>query len=440
MKKYIFSFLALSSFALSFGQNYYLATPQGYGANTTGGGNLTPVTVSTYADLKSNITAAGARVILVSGTITIPQNQAISAIVSNKSIIGLPGSKLINENQAAGSGILYFKTGSSNVILRNLTFVGPGAYDIDGQDNLTADGITNLWVDHCEFQDGLDGNFDIKGLSDNVSVSWTKFTYLKPPKAGGSGGSADHRFSNLIGSSASDAPADGRYSVTWQNCFWGEGVKGRMPRARNADVHILSSYYNTSVAGATGIGLGGGINNTTCYVENTNFAKVTIVYSPAGGDGGTVAINYVNSLRGSTNFGTVSPPSYSTTPIPVEDVAKFLTDTGCGAGATLQVSSTGVISPTNCSNLSTQNTTSLPAKFSVVTLDKDQLQLNFTKQPSGDAKIKIYSADGKVVLSKNEPVKMNSANVLNIHNLKTGIYIVSVSLPQGSSTAKFIKD
>ena len=439
MKKYILCIIAQLVFTLSSCQNYYLATPEGYGAATTGGGIATPVTVSTFADLKSNLTSAGAKVILVSGEITIPANNVISAIITNKSLIGLPGAKLINETQTSGgSGILNFKPGSSNVIIRNLIFVGPGAYDIDGRDNLTADGITNLWVDHCEFRDGQDGNLDIKGLSDNVTVSWTKFTYLKPAVPGGSGGSNDHRFSNLIGSSATDAPADGHYSVTFQNCYWGEGVKDRMPRARNAQLHILSSYYNTSVSGAKGIGLGGGTNNSTCYVENTNFQKVATVYSQATGDGGTVAINFVNSLKGVANVGTVPAPTYSTTKIPVEDVEKFLTDATCGAGASLQVSPTGVITSSPCANLGVKNTAANSGyRLQCTPIADKKLQVKFPKEISGTPKFQVFNTAGQLLLSKQKSLKATNQTVIDLQSLSKGMYVLSAKMEQDSSTCKF---
>lgn len=439
MKKYITSAFSLLLFGLASCQNYYLANPEGYGAATTGGGSATPVTVSTFADLRTQLVSAGAKVILVSGQITIPTNNYISAVVTNKSLIGLPGAKLINENQtAAGSGILNFKPGSSNVIIRNLTFVGPGAYDVDGRDNLTADGITNLWVDHCEFQDGLDGNLDIKGLSDNITVSWTKFTYLKPPTAGGSGGSNDHRFSNLIGSSATDAPADGHYSVTFQNCYWGEGVKDRMPRARNAQLHILSSYYNTSVAGAKGIGLGGGTNNSTCYVENTNFQKVATVYSQATGDGGTVAINFVNSLKGVANVGTVPAPTYSTTKIPVEDVEKFLTDATCGAGASLQVSPTGVITSSPCANLGVKNTAANSGyRLQCTPIADKKLQVKFPKEISGTPKFQVFNTAGQLLLTKEEKLKSTAQTTIDLQGLKTGVFMLSAKTDNESSSCKF---
>ncbi|QOW10430.1 pectate lyase [Kaistella flava (ex Peng et al. 2021)] len=440
MKKYIFSFLTSLLCIFSYSQNYFLAAPEGFAAGTTGGGSATPVTVSTFADLKSNLTSTGAKVILVSGTITVPINNQISAVITNKSLIGLPGAKLVNENQTfTGAGILNLKSGSNNIIIRNLIFVGPGAYDIDGKDNLTADGATNLWVDHCEFQDGLDGNFDIKGKSDNVTVSWCKFTYLKPPLAGGSGGSNDHRFSNLVGSSATDAPSDGHYSITFQNCFWSEGAKERMPRARNAELHILSSYYKTSVSGSKAIGLGGGVNNTTCYVENTNFAKIGSVYTNYPGDGGTVAINFVNSLKTPSNIGTVAAPTYSYTPIPVDKVEMFLTDATCGAGATLQVTASGIISPSNCTNLGINTTGANATKSIVSRVSDNSLYLYFPVKITGKVTIEIFSMAGQLLKTLQHNVKASVPVEINIASLKGGFYIFSAQAEKNALSGKFQK-
>lgn len=351
MKKNLFLLFFVLSISNLFAQNYYMASPEGFGAATTGGGTSIPVTVTSYDNLLAKIKSNNPEVILVSGTITIPSGKPIQQVISNKSIIGLPGAKLVNENQSnPGAGILYLKTGSNNVIIRNLVFIGPGSYDIDGQDNLTAD-CTNLWVDHCEFQDGQDGNFDNKGKTDNVTVSWCKFTYLKAPKSGGSGGADDHSFSNLIGSGKNDFPADGHYSITFKNCYWAEGCKQRMPRARNAEIHILNCYYNTSESGTLAIGLGGGVKNSTCYVEGTDFAKVEKVFKEyISTDGGTVGIAFDHCRKGPTDFGTtVSKPTYKYTSFPLGKVEEYVANKSCGAGATLQVSSTGVIS-SGCSN------------------------------------------------------------------------------------------
>lgn len=353
MKKNIFLLFLVLSIPNLFAQNYFMPSPEGFGAATTGGGNASPVTVTSYTDLLAKIKSPKPEVILVSGTIVIPSGQPIQQVVSNKSIIGLPGATLINENQSnPGAGILYLKSGSDNVIIRNLVFVGPGSYDIDGQDNLTAD-CTNLWVDHCEFQDGQDGNFDNKGKTDNVTISWCKFTYLKAPKSGGSGGADDHSFSNLIGSGKNDFPADGHYSITFKNCYWAQGCKQRMPRARNAEIHILNCYYNTSESGSLAIGLGGGAKNTTCYVEGTDFAKVDKVFKEyISTDGGTVGIVFDHCRKSPIDFGTkVNKPSYPYTTIPLGKVEEYVANTYCGAGATLQVSAIGIIA-SSCSNKS----------------------------------------------------------------------------------------
>ena len=62
-------------------------------------------------------------------------------------------------------------------------------------------------------------------------------------------------------------------NITFQYCYWAEGCIDRMPRARNAELHILNCYYATGPEGRNGIGLGGGINGTTCYVEGCHFKK-----------------------------------------------------------------------------------------------------------------------------------------------------------------------
>jgi len=335
-----------------FGQKYYMASPEGFGAATTGGGNATPTTVSTYSALKTALTASGSAVILVSGTIDFNTGGGMmKIIIKDKTLIGLPGAKFVNTNQDV-SGILYLNTGSSNVIIRNILFEGPGARDNNGNDNLTIKPATNVWVDHCEFQDGEDGNLDNSGLTDNVTISWCKFTYLKAARpAGPNGGTTnDHRFSNLIGGAKDDAPADGNYSITWQNCWWGPGCVERMPRARNAELHILNCFYNSGNAkAALGIGggtVGGATKTSTCYVENCDFSKLAIASfkSYTSSDGGKVMLTYSGCLNASgAGDGPATKPSYSTSSFDASLVEAAVTGP-CGAGATLNVTASGVIS------------------------------------------------------------------------------------------------
>ena len=424
MKKIVFVF-SLFTFNIIMSQNYYMSQPEGFGASTTGGGNNTPVIVNNYSDLKSKIKLNTPQVILISGTINFPNGGAISEVFKNKTIIGLPGAKLVNNNQTTGAGVFYLKNGSNNVIIRNLIFEGPGAYDIDGKDNLTADGCVNLWVDHCEFQDGQDGNFDIKGNSDNVTVSWCKFTYLKAPKAGGSGGSNDHRYTNLIGSSKSQAPADGHYSVTFQNNYWGNGCRERMPRARNGELHILNCYYNTDVTSSTAL-------------ERTNFAKVKNVYkSYTGSDGGTVDVIFDDCLNGVSNIGSVTKPIYEYSSFSANNVEEFVTNNTCGAGATLQVTSNGSMS-SSCESLNIENV----SLKDVINYYPSEVENNFNvayKNISGQVKFKIYSIIGRQVYTYSKQISVGDKSSFNLSHLSKGFYICKLKINNKTTSWKIIK-
>ncbi|MGL3000702.1 T9SS type A sorting domain-containing protein [Flavobacterium sp. RSSB_23] len=435
MKKTVLTSFLFFVFLAAFGQNYYMTKPEGFGAAATGGGNATPITVSTYDEFKAAIKLTTPQVILVSGTINCSYT---SETLTNKTIIGLKGARLVNTNQTAtGSGILYLKPGSNNVIIRNLIFEGPGAYDVDGRDNLTSE-CTNLWVDHCEFQDGTDGNFDNKGAGDNTTISWCKFTYLKPAKAGGPGGADDHRFTNLVGSSKSDFPADGHYSITFQNCYWAEGCKERMPRARNAELHLLNCYYNTTVSGSLAIGLGGGNNNTTCYVENTNFANIASVYRNYNStDGGTVGLTFDGCINGSTNVGTVSKPSYSYTVLPVAEVATSVANGNCGAGATLNVTAAGVIS-SGCAALG-QNESMLSKVLFYPTLVDSTLTVELPENMDGLVNIEVFSVSGAQVFSLSKKVNAAEKIALNLSTLSKGLYLCTLKIGTSTTTWKFIK-
>lgn len=438
MKTKILLLALLLQSCFIFSQNYFMSAPEGFGAAATGGGNIAPVTVSTYADLVAKLKLTTPQIILISGTISCTYT---SLLLTDKTIIGLPGAKLVNLDQTAnGSGILNIKPGSNNIIIRNVIFEGPGAYDVDGHDNLTSE-ATNIWVDHCEFQDGMDGNFDNKGAADNVTISWCKFTYLKTPKAGGSGGADDHRFSDLVGSSKSDAPADGHYSITFKNCYWAEGCKERMPRARNAELHILNCYYNTSVSGSLAIGLGGGNNNTTCYVEGTDFAKIgTAFKNYISTDGGTIGITFSDCLNAPANSGTtVTKPAYTYSVLPITNVAGYVSNASCGAGATLNVTSQGVVS-TGCNNLGlNENTKNLDLKYYPSVINRF-LNIDFSSLDNGLAQVNLFSANGAKVYSYSENISADEKLELNVGNLSKGIYICRVQIEDKQKTFKVIKN
>ncbi len=339
----IFCLIALSIYSLTAmaGAQGYHASSFGQCGTVTGGGNATPTLVSTASDLKNALTASGAAVIIITQNIEMPYT---SVVVKDKTILALPGVKLYsNEQTATTSGILYFKGGTNNVIMRNLTFEGPGAYDCDGRDNLCFDGATNVWVDHCDFQDGCDGNFDNKGNTDNITISWCRFHYLKSPKAGGSGGANDHRFTNLIGSSSSQKPSDGAYTMTWAYCWWDEGCRERMPRVRNADLHMLNCVWTSSVANYYVGPENARVRFDGCYFGSLSADKIFKSY------GGTNAAVYNNcySAKGATltdsNASKIASISYSYQALSPSVAYSNVTNATYGAGATLNVTTAGVI-------------------------------------------------------------------------------------------------
>ena len=322
--------------------NYCASSSWGYGSGATGGGNATPTLVTNASGLKS-MSKAQNKVFIITNDITVTSMVKLESM-KNVTILALPGVKLIsNQQDASTSGILFIKK-SSNIVLRNLTFVGPGAYDCDGNDNLCFEGVTKAWVDHCDFQDGCDGNFDNKGTTDNITVSWCRFRYLKAPRAGGSGGAADHRFTNLLGSSSSDKPTDGTYNMTWAYCWWDEGCKERMLRCRNASLHFLNCYWNSSVANYYI-----GPENADCYIEGCTFEgapkTAKIFYQNYGGKNGAKFINSTatKGLPSNVTSRTVVTPTYSYTALSAAEAKTMVTNSDCGAGATLVVNSNGEV-------------------------------------------------------------------------------------------------
>lgn len=292
----------------------------------TGGKGGATLTVTTAAELERALKRSEKLIIYISGTVKVETMVSVKA--TNKTILGLPGSVLTNPNRTqTGSGILYFKPGSSNLILRNLTFKSAGAYDTDGRDNLCIDGTTNIWVDHCDFQDGVDGNFDCKNASDNIAVTWCRFRYFIAPLAGGPGGNNDHRFANLWGNSDSHTEDRGHLRTTFQYCWWGEGCVDRMPRVRFGQIHIANCLFDSSTASGC-IGLG---KEADILVEKSVFRGIKKPYKTYNVDGKITLTDclYPNS-KTLPDIGQPFTPPYALATTAVDKVEELIKE-GCGA-------------------------------------------------------------------------------------------------------------
>lgn len=400
----------------------------------TGGGAAAPTVVTTYDQLKAAINSTAVKVIHVSGQITFPAAGRLTLNnQTGKSILGLAGAKLTSVDlTSGGSGILYAKN-SSNILIKNITFEGPGAYDVDGNDNLTIDNCTSVWVDHCTFQDALDGNLDIKNASDLITVTWTKFQYLKAPIAGGSGGSNDHRFSNLFGSGDDATQDEGKLRITMQYCWWGPGVKERMPRVRYGKVHLLNNYFNSSVSNyciyagyKSDLLIEGnyfeGVKNPI-RLETGNFTAAQLVENTFSGATGTMV-----------GSGTAFTPPYSINKIASQDVKQTVMS---GAGAVL-------LQPTDCLFLATGEVNSKNDSASLLYPNpaSDQISLKFfSKANNQPVQISVTDFSGKsegVVYNGTLRMGANAVNGISIKKLSKGVKLFEVKTNDTSYVQKVI--
>ena len=235
------------------------AQPVGWasvGGTTDGGKGQNAVVVGTADELRKALAQNDSTpcTIYLKGRISLPGLLRVKS-VANKSLIGLKGSALVNDRYTLdkdSTGILLFDR-CRNIVLRNITFIGPGAFDRDANDNLCISRSERIWVDHCDCQDGMDGNFDCNAGSDLITVSWCRFRYLRQPwpklaDDTNDDHNSDHRFSCLWGSNDRDQRCIGRLRTTFDHCWWDEGCRARMPFVRFGSIHLLNCLYASSVA------------------------------------------------------------------------------------------------------------------------------------------------------------------------------------------------
>lgn len=191
----------------------------------TGGGNVTPVLVSDYESLNALTKDNLPRVIIISGTIDTV-GKAIS-VGSNKTIIGLDKNTLIK-------GGFTIKN-SCNVILSNLNI--QGVWPVTSlPDCIDVENCHHIWMDHLNVWDAPDGNLDIKGSSNYITVSWSKFWYTSDLH--------EHRLSNLVSSgTGNDATELHQLNVTYHHNWFADNVSQRMPRLLYGRSHIYNNYY-----------------------------------------------------------------------------------------------------------------------------------------------------------------------------------------------------
>ena len=224
------------------------------------------------------------------------------------------------------AGVFSFN-GCENLIIRNLKFQGPGSIDVGGSDLISFTGGTkHCWVDHCDFADGMDGNFDITQASDFNTVSWCTFSY--------SSRSYMHQNTNLIGSADSEATSHANtLNTTFAFNHWGTGCRARMPMGRVGKIHMLNNYFTCTTGGNC-------INpriKSEFLIEGNYFGQK--VYSCYGQSKATAVtwksdniIYESKNVETPKSFGTIVTMPYTYTVADANDVP---TEVGTYAGATL---------------------------------------------------------------------------------------------------------
>lgn len=256
-----------------------------------------------------------------SGGGTLPNGKSVTEQAeynTRKIIIEMTGD---NSENYQKSGIFTLNK-TQNIIIRNLKLVGPGSIDVGGNDLISCTGAKHCWVDHCDFTDGMDGNFDITKSADFNTVSWCTFSYTDR--------SYMHQNTNLVGSGDRFTMDEDHLNTTYAFNWWGTGCNQRMPMARFGTIHMLNNYYSCTGAERC-------INarkDSEFLIEGNYFAEgVRKVFSQTGAKRWTWAPgNYCAEPFTPTSSGDAVTMPYDYAVAPAADVPDLVRS---NAGATL---------------------------------------------------------------------------------------------------------
>jgi pectate lyase len=284
------------------------SAPVGYGAGTTGGGSAAATTVSSLSAFRTAVTGTTAKVVRVSGLISLSGQVDVG---SNTTVVG------VGSGSGFTGGGLRVK-GQNNVIIRNLVIS-----KAVGTDAITLQQSTHVWVDHNDLssdmthgKDYYDGLLDITHAADYVSVSWNTFH--------------DHYKVSLVGHSDSNASEDtGHLRVTYSH-NWFSNVNSRLPSLRFGKSHIFDNYFQNVGDSAVHSREGAEV-----YVENNVFANVptaitTTGDSPVDGYANQSGNIFTNSGTDITKTSSYKP-TYSWSAEPASTVISSVTG-GAGTG------------------------------------------------------------------------------------------------------------
>ena len=222
------------------------------------------------------------------------------------------------------SGIFHIETSSENIIIRNLSLIGPGAVDIDGADLITNQG-KHVWIDHCTFVDSQDGALDSK-VCDWATYTYNYFYYTDR--------SYSHAYTCGCGWVSNHEMV---IHMTFACNIWGAKCMRRLPQADDCFIHLVNNYHN-----CTGNSVGMTINSYSKALVEGNYAAAG-VNKPLDGSGANRNVTAKDNSFANSQAGSVVSVPYDYTKIAAADVPATLTGTE-GAGATLGNDATYILS------------------------------------------------------------------------------------------------
>ncbi len=246
---------------------------------------------------------------------TLPDGTTLTcdkrAFFTKKAMMELQYQKTGTYSLPNKAGIFHIESSSENIIIRNLSLIGPGAVDIDGADLITNQG-QHVWIDHCTFQDSQDGALDSK-VCDWATYTYNYFYYTSR--------SYSHAYTCGCGW------ADGTMTLhlTFAGNIWGEGCMRRLPQCEDCYVHLVNNYHNCP-GNSAGITIK---KNCKALVEGNYAANG--VKNPLTGEGSRQVTVRDNSFNASPIGAEVTVP-YQYSKIAAAEVPAALTgDEGAGA-------------------------------------------------------------------------------------------------------------
>jgi pectate lyase len=254
-------------------------TPIGYGKGATGGGDATPVVVSSFAEAEAVLEAYrdafkdGSQTRLAihySGKFDFASITDVCAQhTKDAQILQIKEMENVTFQGTSGSSANFgIKVNrAKNVIIRNMTLgllPGGGSSDaITLEGNDTNGDVEHVWVDHNELFSStkddcegagdteFDGLIDIKKGARNITISYNLLH--------------DHQKTGLLGSSDDDKTD--RYVTFHHN--WYSKVASRTPLHRFGFVHLFNNYYSQISSSGINVRTGG-----VALVEANHFENV----------------------------------------------------------------------------------------------------------------------------------------------------------------------